>query len=224
MEVSNPSVSAAAAGIGGGSEGGGRSALSGYEAGSPEARERFGTREGSRGGDYSQVDLVAMIAADEGRPFTREEERFVREGVAGAGFDPEGKEKVKGDLAGLRYRGRVLRRGETMPTEERHDATHVVQEGQWPQGTTKEGYVASLRDVVLDPETRILYSRRGARKHLGFVRRSGDLEGLEGREWVWVEYRLETGHWMTGFQRRRSPEEIAAETNREDTRWLNAQG
>lgn len=235
VEVANPPVSAAG-GPSGGSGGGigdpevrpaSPRPLSGYGAGSAEARERFGTREGSRGGEYSQVDLVAMRASQEGRPFTPQEERFVREGVAAAGFDP-GTTAVPQKWDGANYRGRTLRQGEEMTNTEVHDYRHVIETRQWPEGTTTAGYVSSARDVVLDPEGRILYSRRGDppndRKHLAFARRSGGLRGPEGDEYVWVEYRLETGHWMTAHQRPDPPEETASKPNRKDSRWMNAQG
>lgn len=220
----NESVARPRSGSGG--DDGGERPLSGYEVGSRAARARFGTREGSRGGDYSQADLLTLVAASEGRAFTPQEERYVRQSIAEAGYDPYATERVRVGLAGTDHRGRLLSHGQEISTEDRHDATHVVAEEQWPAGTSKEDYLASAREVVLDPKTRILYSRRpypgGNRRHLGFIRQSGELRGPGGSQWMFVEYRLETGHWMTAHQRPEGPEDIEAENRREDTLWMNA--
>lgn len=209
-----------------GSGKGGDGPISGYDVGSQAARARFGTREGSRGGDYSQADLLTLVAVSEGRTFTQQEERYVRESIAEAGYDPYATERVRAGLSGIDYRGRMLSPGQEISTEDRHDATHVIAEEQWPAGTSKEQYLASAREVVLDPDTHILYSRRpypgGNRRHLGFIRQSGELRGPGGNQWIFVEYRLETGHWMSAHQRPEGPEEIEAENRREDTLWMNA--
>lgn len=205
---------------------GGDGPISGYEVGSRAARVQFGTREGSRGGDYSQADLVTLVAASEGRAFTAREEHYVRGHIANAGFDPLGTERVGGRLAGLEVNGRVLTTGEEISTEEVHYSRHVVHKEQWPSGASQAQYVQAAREIVLDPASRILYSHRpypgGERRHLGFVRESGSMKGPGGDEWVFVEYRLETGHLMTAFQTAQSPEDIASQHRRERSAWMNA--
>lgn len=145
----------------------------------------------------------------------------MREGVAAVGFTPGGTQKVTATLAGVEDEGRVLRRGEDHPTDRVHSLKHAKVGREWPEGTTHEEYIRSLSEVILDRRSGMLFSEfKDKGRQLAFVRRSGELRGPGGADWVFVEYRLETGHWMTGLQRPDGPEEIERDPERSNVQWL----
>ena len=85
---------------------------------------------------------------------------------------------------------------------ERHFLRHVILQREWPDGTTMATYVESIGEVVRDPTSAVYLSRYGGAWQLGVIRRSGAYRGPGGYDWVLVEYRLETGHWVTANQPR----------------------
>ncbi len=171
-------------------------------------------------GRISEADRLIIEAATGARRLSRIELRRAITHVAQAGFDPDARQRVAGPLVGLRWQGRVLKRGEELPTADAHYLKHVVAQGEWPDGTTFENYVDSLRQVICDPASGLLVSRfREKGWQLAVVRRSGPLRGSAGYDWVMVEYRLATGHWMTAFQLVEGVEHFANPVRR-DRRWL----
>ena len=193
-------------GSGGGSAGGG----SGGGAGTPP---------GGGGGDSGDEAHRLILAALGGRRLTDEELGTVLEHVARAGFDPDARERARGALNGVEWEGRLLRGSDRIPPAARHHLLHVVVGREWPEGTDALGYADSIEEVVRDPESGVLVSRYGGSPQLTVVRRSKDLKGERGFDWVLVDYRAQTGHWTTAYQPRKGLAELRS-PRREDVRWL----
>ena len=81
------------------------------------------------------------------------------EHVAQADFDPHGHERARQILEGTVWRGRALQRSDLLPTAEAHYLRHVAVGRAWPPNTTLQGYLDSLRGVILDPSSGVLVSR-----------------------------------------------------------------
>lgn len=167
-----------------------------------------------------RADALILEAATDVRRLTRAELQQVVAHVAQAGFDPDARERAGGRLEGLSWQGRVLRGSDYLPPAEAHYLRHVVARQEWPPGTTLNAYLESLRQIVLDERSGVVVSQyRDKGWQLAVVRRSYELRGPEGYEWVTIEYRVTTGHWMTAFQ----PEEGLAyfqRAERKEQRWL----
>jgi len=168
----------------------------------------------------SRADVLILEAATGARRLSRAELREVLEHVARAGFDPDARERAGGRLEGLSWRGQVLRGNDYLPPAEAHYLRHVVGRPAWAPETTLGAYLERLRPAVGDEG-----DGGGGGQQLGTgggqagVRRSYELRGPEGYEWVAIEYRVTTGHWMTAFQ----PEEGLAyfqRAERREQRWL----
>jgi hypothetical protein len=172
------------------------------------------------GGSLSRADQLILEAATGARPLSDEELREVLEHVAQAGFDPNARERARGELAGIVWRGQVLEGSSMLPPAERHYIKHVLLRREWPEGTTLESYTESIRAVVLDPASGLATRRyEGRAWQLTVVRRSGALRGPADHEWVLVDYCVETGHWMTAYQ---FSEDLRVELRRKaaEVRWL----
>jgi hypothetical protein len=140
--------------------------------------------------------------------------------VARAGFDPAAQEQAGGRVAGLTWRGRVLKGSDWLTPAEAHYLRHAVVGQEWPSGTTLGDYLQSIRDIALDPTSGLFLSQfRTFGWHLAIVRRSGRLLGPRGHAWTMVEYRVATGHWMTAFQLSKGLAYFAA-TTRKAGLWL----
>ncbi len=150
-------------------------------------------------------DLIRSAATGENL-LTVNELNLVLLHVAGAGFDPDSREKVRGRLAGLAWQGRILVGPDTLTPLEVHFLWHVQRRREWPDGTRLDGYVQSIREVILDPSSGIFISRYWGEWQLGVARRSGVLRGPGGTDWVLVEYRISLGHWVTAFQPSQGPD------------------
>ena len=83
-----------------------------------------------------------------------------------------------------------------------------------------EEYIASIRQVILDPTSGVFTSRYEGTWQVGVARPSGVLRGPEGDEWILIEYRVETGHWVTAYQPRVSLAQELGSAKREQVRWL----
>jgi hypothetical protein len=138
--------------------------------------------------------------------------------VASAGFDPAARERLRGDLAGVTWRGVTLRGSDRLPPAERHYLKHVIKRQEWPIGTSLADYLASLRAVILDPMSGVFTSRYEGAAQLGILRESADLRGPSGHEWVLIDYRVTTGHWVTAYQPEGGLEDITGPP-RTDLRW-----
>jgi hypothetical protein len=80
-------------------------------------------------------------------------------------------------------------------------------------------YAESIAAVIRDPASAAYMSRYGGAWQLGVIRRSGALRGPGGYDWLLVEYRLETGHWVTAYQPRDRLRFLGA-PERTDLLWL----
>jgi hypothetical protein len=114
----------------------------------------------------------------------------IRRIVAAAGFDALPRTRAGGRLSGVLWHGRQLRGNDRLPSAEVHYLRHVK---EWPPETSLGSYVKSLADVVLDSRTGVLSSTLQDQAQLTFVRRSLELRGLLGNEWVRVEFRVDQG-------------------------------
>ena len=166
-----------------------------------------------------EIDALIVDVATGARRATEAELQRIVEHVAQAGFDPHARERVRGRLAGAVWRGQVLRGRDQLPPAELKYLWHVVSRREWPPGTSMEDYLASIRQVILDPASGVLTSRYEGLWQLGVVRRSGDLRGPRGFEWILVEYRVATGHWVTAFQPEQGLGELRS-PRRDELRWL----
>jgi len=163
-------------------------------------------------------DLIQDAA--EGRcVLTDAELRFVLEHVAAAGFDPHARERVRGRLAGMTWRGAILRGRDRLPPAEVKFLAHVVAKREWPEGTDPIGYLESLGLVILDARNGVFTCRYQGTTQLGVVRESGALRGPDGGEWILIEYRAERRHWVTAFQPGTGLSYLN-DPGRSDFRWL----
>jgi len=125
----------------------------------------------------------------------------IQEHVANAWYNLSREQRIPGELVGTPWRGRVLQPNDMLPTDVVHYLKHVVVRQEWPLGMTFGGYRESLRGVICDPASGLMtsiYRDKGC--HLSIVRRSGELQGPGGYEWLLVEYRVSTGNIATAFQ------------------------
>lgn len=164
------------------------------------------------------ANRVIREAAHGFRNLTEADLRPLLAHVAGAGFDPLARERARGELAGIRWQGRVLQGHDRLPPSVRHFLKHVVMLQEWPHDTNLARYVSSLREVIEDPSSGIFTSSYQGEAQLGAVRASRDLRGPEGFDWVLVEYRVSIGHWVTGYQPRGGLNDLAS-SMRADLRW-----
>jgi hypothetical protein len=166
----------------------------------------------------SVADLIRE-AATGARRLTPDELRRVLGHIAQAGFDPNGQERARGRLAGIPWQGRIIEGSDALPPADAHYLRHVIVKQEWPDGTTLAGYIASIREVILDPRSGVLTCRYQGALQITVVRQSGTLRGLLGFEWILVDYRVATDHWMTAFQPEEGLQELRS-PRREDMRWL----
>jgi hypothetical protein len=102
---------------------------------------------------------------------------------------------------GTQWGGRVLQPSDVLPTDVVHFLKHIVVRQEWPPGMAFAAYRESLREVIRDPTSGLLTSMyRDKGCHLSIVRRSRELQGPGGYEWLLVEYRESTGNIATAFQ------------------------
>lgn len=165
------------------------------------------------------VHRVIEQAASGARRLTPEELAGVLAHVAEVGFDPMSREQVRGSLAGMEWRGVILKGSDRLPPAERHYLRHVLKLQEWPAGTSLEEYIEGVRRVIRDPSSGVFTSRYQGALQLGIIRRSGDLRGPGGFAWVLVEYRVESGHWTTAYQPESSEAALRIQ-RREGLRWL----
>jgi hypothetical protein len=171
------------------------------------------------------LDAARLIveAATGARQLTPDEVQRVLERVAAAEFDPSALERARGRLAGQIWRGAKLAAGTMLSPAEAHYLRHVVVGQEWPTGLSLQEYVESIRSVILDPSSGVAVSRYQGAWQLSVLRRSESLRGPHGSEWVLVEYRVATGHWVTAFQP--SPGLLVLQDpSRTDVRWLRQLG
>ncbi len=79
----------------------------------------------------------------------------------------------------------MLQGSSWLPPAERHSLKHVLVRHEWPDSTTLEDYLASIRAVILDPTSGVAtrnYQQRGW--HLTIARHSGSWRGPRGSSWI----------------------------------------
>lgn len=169
-------------------------------------------------GQYSVSDLI-RVAGLGLRELSDDELRKIVEKVAKAGFNREHTSLVKPEMAGLVWKGKPLEVGERLPADEWHFVKHVLARQEWPEGTSLDEYLESLRAVIQSSESGIMISKyQGIYRQIAFVANSGQWRGVGGSDFILVEYRDGYGFWITGFQ----PVDLQKQlhVHRSDIRWL----
>jgi hypothetical protein len=167
----------------------------------------------------SDVDQLILDLGLSARDPTGRDLEAIRRHVGAAGFDPLATFPADRRVVGLRRaNGQIIQRGDAIPTAELHYLRHVVEQQEWPTGTTQAQYEASLRDLAVTLRVGILLSERPPFGwHVAIVGRTGSMRGPGGRDRVVVEYRVATGSWATGYQPREGSRFAISRLRR---RWL----
>jgi hypothetical protein len=152
---------------------------------------------GMTGDDADQIIREATRGI---RHLTEADLRPLLAHVAASGFDPLARERARGELAGIRWQGQVLRGRDQLPPVQRHFLKHVVLRKEWPLDTGLTDYVDSIRRVISDASSGVFTSRYQGEDQLGVIRETRELRGPYGSDWILIEYRASTGHWVTAFQ------------------------
>ncbi|MGQ9552882.1 MAG: hypothetical protein ACUVWR_02095 [Anaerolineae bacterium] len=140
--------------------------------------------------------------------------------VAQAGFDHTSFELVDKQLVGREWQGRSIRKGDRLPSLERHYLKHVVALEEWPEGTTLEEYVDTARRVVASNSSGIMVSRLHQRWHISFLLKDPEQRPHRASDWIVVEYDVAAGHWWSVYRPWRGPGEVTEDRRREEVRWL----
>lgn len=147
-----------------------------------------------------EINELIIEISESGREATDDEIRRIREHVAGVAFEPGGMTKAGGLVAGLSWQGRTIRSNDRLENSVVHFLRHTVVQREWPEGTTLDGYAASLRQAIQDPEGGIAIERQHQQWQLSFISRAYAAAGPDSGGWILVGYPLEYGYWSTGFQ------------------------
>ncbi|NPV85996.1 MAG: hypothetical protein HPY45_08320 [Anaerolineae bacterium] len=168
-------------------------------------------------GQYSADDLI-RVAGLGLRELTHGELERVARHVANAGFSSTEMMRVRTSIRGQVWDGKKLEIGDTIPTDVGHYLKHVVVNQEWPDGTTLEDYKRSLEEVILDQDSDVFVSRYNDAWQIGFVRGSRDWRGSNGGDFIFVEYKVQYGYLVTGYQ----PEDVIIQLTkkRESFRWI----
>jgi hypothetical protein len=164
------------------------------------------------------ADRLILEAATGARRLSQAELQRVLEHVAQAGFDPAPNVLATG-LSGVEWQGHILAGRDRITSAERHYLRHVVVRGEWPTWTRFDEYLASIRVVISDAQSGVLTSRYQQQWQFSVVRRSQDLRGPGGHDWILVEYRVGIGYWVTAYQSREGLR-VLRDPSREEMRWL----
>jgi len=167
----------------------------------------------------SDVDQLILDLGLGARRATGQDLEIIRRHVSAAGFNPLATFPADRRVAGLRRaNGQVIQRGDPIPTAELHYLRHVVDQQEWPMGTTLAQYEQSLSDLALGLRVGILLSEHSLFGwHVTIIGRSGVMRGPGGRDRVVVEYRVRIGSWATGYQPREGLQFANARLRK---RWL----
>lgn len=157
---------------------------------------------------YSADDLIRVVGVGL-RELTPQELNKVIEHVANIGFNPNALEKCGSRIGGLVWNGQVLKSTDKLPTGVVHYLRHVVAQSEWSQGTLLDDYYKSLKNIILDKETKIVISRYGKFWQIGFL----------GQDGTWIDYRVKYGYWSTGF-RPGNFETMFNSLQRSEIKWL----
>ncbi|KPL70106.1 hypothetical protein ADN00_18870 [Ornatilinea apprima] len=170
-----------------------------------------------RAGNYTVDDLVHIAGIGLRKLTPGELDRVVRH-VANAGFSSTEMMRVRMPIRGQFWNGKWLGTDDRIPTDVGHYLKHVVVNQEWPDGTTLKDYKRSLREVILDPASDIFVSKYNDAWQIGFIRESREWQGLRGKDFILVEYKVQYGYWTTGFQ----PQNLSRQVfeGRESIVWL----
>lgn len=108
-------------------------------------------------GQYSVNDLI-RVAGLGLRALSDDELQKVVDKVAKAGFNREHTSLVKPEMTGLVWKGKHLEVGARLPADEWRFVKHVLDRREWPEGTSLDEYLESLRAVIRSPENGIMIS------------------------------------------------------------------
>jgi hypothetical protein len=167
----------------------------------------------------SAIDQLILDIIDEVRRPTGQDLEEVRLHVARAGFDPTIVLPADPRIVGLkRGNGQLVGLGDPIPTAELHFLRHVVRQQEWPKGTTESQYERSLGDLAASLRAGMLVRQIAHFGwHVTIVGRSANLKGPLGSDWMIVEYRVNDGSWVTGYQPR---DGLLFANRRPRRRWL----
>ncbi len=151
-------------------------------------------------GDYSVDDLI-RVAGIGLRKLSPNEIDRICQSVSRTGFSPHAKSCVSQRMAGIVWQGKTLHVGQGLSSDEWHFIKHVLVQQEWPENTSFEEYLESLRSIIVSDVNGIMISRyQGRYWQLAFVGESGQYKGAGGNKFILVEYRVGYEHWITGFQ------------------------
>jgi hypothetical protein len=167
----------------------------------------------------SAVDQLILDLGLGARRASGRDLEVIRLHVAQAGFDPLATYPAGRRAAGhRRENGDIIQSIDRVHTAELHYVRHVIEQREWPDGTTQAQYEESLRNLALRLRVGILLSVKPPFGwHVAIIGRTGNMRGVGGKEWSVVEYRVESGHWATGFQPR---DGLRFAVERRRQRWL----
>ncbi len=168
----------------------------------------------------ARLDRHILEASRGERQLTPNSLGEIQKHVAHAWYNLTWKLRISRELVGTQWRGRVLQPGDELTTDVVHYLKHAVVRQEWPPGMAFAAYRESLRDVIRDPDSGLLTSTyRDKGCHLSIIRRSRELQGPGGYEWLLVEYRVSTGNIATAFQLEEGLEYLKR-FGRSEQRWL----
>ncbi|MCE5209845.1 MAG: phage head morphogenesis protein [Chloroflexi bacterium] len=173
-------------------------------------------------GNYSADDLIRVAGLGLRGLSPSELNKVVRH-VAEAGFEPGGQQKISTMLAGQIWEGKVLQKGEFIKPDVAHYLKHVTVSKEWPEGTNLEEYLQSLKNIVEDPNSDIFISKYNDAWQVGFVGKSGKWQGAKGNSFIFVEYKVKYGYWVTGFQPKDIETQVLNYKEREILKWIRKQ-
>jgi len=177
------------------------------------------SREISRWSRLPDKEMIAALVRSRAQPSPELLARLVRH-VAQAGFDPGKLERATDELEGLTWRAMALRRGDRIPSADRHYLKHVGVHQEWPVGTTLQEYLETARRVVLHSEAGIMASLFGGTWRLSFLLEAPVVGAHHGSAWVVVEYQVALGHWWSVYRPWNGPAQLVQDKRREEVRWL----
>ena len=172
-----------------------------------------GGGSGGTGGGHP-VDRLLLELADTGREVTPDEMQRIREHVASVMFSPQAATRPGSRGVGKVFRGRELTSQDRLTAGEAH---YVWRLQEWPEETSYTDYLRSIVEVVRDSATGVALTRYKNELQASFLRRSGNLRGPGGNEWLLVDYRPSAGHIVTAYQPKA---ETRREFERRVIRWL----
>jgi SPP1 gp7 family putative phage head morphogenesis protein len=169
-------------------------------------------------GKYSEkfsVDALLRVTAQGKHTLNDTELARVVDQVGKAGFDQAVNVRVPKKYGGFEVDGQKLQVGGKTNTGYYHYAKHVLENGEWPAGTSYNDYVNDLQQMVQDKRSGILLNR--------YPRQEWQVSVFGSASWdeqkiVQVNYRLSRSAWMTGHVLDESLDDFMKRVK--DSQWL----